>query len=245
MVGSLILPTFCERYAGNVRVVDLRPPTSVSLDAVEYIEGSVTDFDALTKAVSGFGEGDVLVYMAMGPVAGWGDPANVSAHFDAGVKGVHLTLDAAVNAGIRHIVYTGSLSAYNHERGAGERFFSDEDLTPDAYDFYGLTKRFGETICEAFCRRYPGFTVNALRLCLPRPLTEWQEQIAQEPDGYFATIATAGPDVASAYLLAAQKRFGGFEAFTISGDTTDRRVSLRKAKALLGWEPRYPTPAKT
>ncbi|MBC8140677.1 MAG: NAD(P)-dependent oxidoreductase [Armatimonadetes bacterium] len=243
MVGSLILPAFCDAYAAGdpagVRVLDLRPPASVAPEACEYHAGSVTDTDVLQKAIAGFGAGDVLIYLAMGSSTGWGTPENIATHYDAGVKGLHLALQAASGAGIRHVVYTGSLSAYNLEGVNGKRYFGDEGLATDASDFYGLTKRFGESICEAFCRRVPGFSVNALRLCHPRPLVEWEERIRREPDGFFAGVATAAPDVADAYLRAARTPLGGFQAFHISGDAVDKHVSLRKAGAMLGWKPRH------
>ena len=237
LVGSLILPAFREQYgARQIRILDVRPPDATVAGDCEYVAGSVTDASALAASLTGFGADDVLVYLVMGPGANWSSTQTVAGHFDAGVKGVYLALDAAVNAGVRHVVYSSSLSAYRMDDPA--RFYT-EAVPPDATGYYGLTKRFGETICAAFCERVSGFSVNALRLCYPLPLAEWEARVRDDPSSGYTAIATAGPDVAAAYLAATRIRFGGFEAFHISGDASESRMRLQKAKTLLGWTPRH------
>jgi nucleoside-diphosphate-sugar epimerase len=108
----------------------------------------------------------------------------------------------------------------------------DENSPPDAVHFYGFSKRLGEEVCQNACRQW-GMSVNALRLCLPQAESKWLEQT--KPG--VPTVATAGGDVSRAFLAALERRFGGFEAFMISGDYEQKLMNMSKAKRLLDWEP--------
>ena len=112
------------------------------------------------------------------------------------------------------------------------RPFPDEEITPDASDLYGLTKRMGEEVCRNATRAW-GMTVNALRLCFPTPDDRWRAETRRGTP----TLATAGSDVARAMLAALAYRGGGFEPFMISGDYEQKILNMSKAKRLLGWEP--------
>ena len=218
-VGTLTLPYLKERH--EIRVFDRRPPADTSL---EYVAGSVTEYAALRDAAQGT---DAVLYMAMGQQA-WGSPEGQADSFDVNVKGVFLALNAAREAGVSHAVYTSSMSVY--EGNLEARGFPDEDLPPDARSVYGLTKRFGEEVCRNACQRF-GMSVNALRLCWPLGLDEWQQKAANGP-----TLATRADDVARVFLAALEYR-AGFQAFFISGDHENRFLNMSKAKRLLGWQP--------
>jgi nucleoside-diphosphate-sugar epimerase len=121
------------------------------------------------------------------------------------------------------------MSVYENIAG---RYFSDEEITPDARHFYGFTKLLGEHVCRNAAREW-GMTINALRLCLPVSEERWlAETRAGTP-----TIATTGGDVARTLLAALEYRGGGFEAFMISGDYEQKIMNMAKAKRLLNWEP--------
>jgi len=112
-----------------------------------------------------------------------------------------------------------------------QRYFADEDLTPDSSHFYGFTKYLGEQVCLNATRLW-GMNVNSLRLCHPRSEEKWMsETILGVP-----TIATTAEDVARAFLAALDFR-GGYQAFTISGDYENKIMNMSKARRLLGWEP--------
>jgi nucleoside-diphosphate-sugar epimerase len=112
-----------------------------------------------------------------------------------------------------------------------QRYFPDEEITPDASDMYGLTKRLGEEVCRNATRAW-GMNVNALRLCFPTPDDEWQAVARQGTP----TLATSASDVARV-LLAALAYRAGFQAFMISGDYEQRIMDMSKARRLLGWAP--------
>src|SRR5262249_17205220 len=131
--------------------------------------------------------------------------------------------------GITQAVYTSSMSVYGGD--LLQRDFADEDLTPDAAELYGFTKRLGEVVCQNAARLW-GMDVNALRLCHPTAEDKWRnDTIIRRP-----TIATAANDVARAIAAALEYR-GGFQAFMISGDYENKIMHMDKARRLLGWAP--------
>jgi nucleoside-diphosphate-sugar epimerase len=112
-----------------------------------------------------------------------------------------------------------------------QRTFADEDVTPDATDLYGFTKRLGEEVCRNAARLW-GMHVNALRLCFPVSEERWlSESAAGGP-----ILHTTASDVARAIAAALDFR-AGFQAFTISGDYQNKIMHMGKARRLLGWEP--------
>ncbi len=220
-VAGLVLPALAQQHA--LRVFDLHAPADASC---EYMSGSVTDLDALLRAAEGM---ESVLYMAMGAQA-FGTSTGITTNLDVTIKGVHLALSAAQQAGIGHAVYTSSMSVYGGDLMT--RSFPDEELSPDASDLYGLSKRLGEEVCRNATRAW-GMSVNALRLCFPLPDDRWQ---AEARPG-ISTIATTASDVASALLAALEYR-GGFQAFMISGDYEQKVMNMAKAQRLLGWTPR-------
>lgn len=218
-VGTLVMPHLAQNH--TLRVFDLRPP----LDArCEYIEGDVTDAEALERAAQGM---DALLYMAMGH-KGFDTLKGITTNFDVNIKGVYLALRAAHLAGIVHAVYTSTLSVYND---LGKRYIANEDMPPDAHHFYGLTKRLGEEICRSAVGEW-GLSINALRLCLPVSDEQWRA--TYDPD--VQNCSTTASDLARAYEAALNYR-SGFQAFTISGDYQQKMMDMTKARTVLGWEP--------
>jgi len=220
IVGGLITSFLAETH--TLRIFDLRPPQE---DTFDYYEGDVTQYDDLNEGMSGM---DAFVYLAMGNLH-WKEISGVVTAFDVNIKGLHLALLAAHQAGITQAVYASTMSVYAED--LMQRHFSDEHLTPDSSQFYGFTKFLGEQVCMNATRVW-GMNVNALRLCHPMSEDQWKsETILGVP-----TIATVGEDVARAFL-AALDFCGGFQAFTISGDYENKRMNMSKARRLLGWEP--------
>jgi nucleoside-diphosphate-sugar epimerase len=224
-VGSFVVPVLARAH--DVRVLDLKlPRTPVS--GVDYHTGDLHDVDLVASLAS---EVDSLVFMAMGPAAGWGSPDNARQHFDVAVSGLFLTLSGAARAGVRHVVYTSSMSVYRYPDA--ELFtFPDESAPPDAADFYGLAKRLGEEVCRTATVEH-GMDVVCLRLCFPMPDDEWPKDDRPRT----RAISTSGRDTAAAIEAALRRRGHGFDVYTISGDATGKMMSLDKARRELGWAP--------
>lgn len=220
IVGALITPFLAEAH--TLRIFDLSPPQQ---DNYDYFQGDVTRYDDLVAAVSGM---EALIYLAMGNLH-WKDLSGVVSAYDVNIKGVHLALLAAHQAGITQAVYASTMSIYADN--LLQRYFADEDLTPDSSHFYGFTKYLGEQVCQNATRLW-GMNVNSLRLCHPSSEEKWMSETALG----IPTIATTGEDVARAFL-AALEFHGGYQAFTISGDYENKIMNMSKARRLLGWEP--------
>ena len=220
IVGRLITPYLAEIH--TLRVFDLHPPQQT---ICEFYKGDVTQFDDIVAAASGM---DALIYLAMGNLH-WKELSGVISAFDVNIKGVHLALLAAHEAGITQAVYASTMSVYADD--LLQRYFADEDLTSDSSHFYGFTKYLGEQVCQNATRLW-GMNINSLRLCHPRSEETWMSETFLG----IPTIATTGKDVARAFLAALEFR-GGYQAFTISGDYENKIMNMSKARRLLGWEP--------
>jgi nucleoside-diphosphate-sugar epimerase len=226
-VGSMVVPVLAERH--EIRVLDLRDPVT-PVSGVDYHRGELHDVELVASLSS---EVDTLVFMAMGPVQDWGSPANARTHFDIAVAGLYLSLTGAARAGVRHLVYTSSMSVYPYEETTGMITFPDESVEPRASDFYGLAKRLGEEVCRTATERWDMDAV-CLRLCFPAADDEWP----RSDNPMQRAISTSARDVAAAVEAALHHRGHGFGAYAISGDGTGITMSLAKARDELGWAPR-------
>jgi nucleoside-diphosphate-sugar epimerase len=122
-----------------------------------------------------------------------------------------------------------------HERTRNN--FPYEDVVPrDNPGVYGLTKGFGEQVCEYFAREH-GLSLIALRITGPSTREQWLERYAQPKDSSVHIWWTDEEDLARAYLAAISVEHEGFDAFFIAGDHEQKEINLSKAKRLLGWEP--------
>jgi nucleoside-diphosphate-sugar epimerase len=218
-VGTLVVPILAQTHA--VRVFDLHAPGYAN---VEHVQGDALEYADLAKALAGM---DGLVYMTMGSLD-WAETRGVVSAFDLNIKGLHLALRAAHEAGLTQAVYTSSMSIYAGD--LTQRTFPDEDVTPDSTGLYGFTKRLGEEVCRNAARLW-GMHVNALRLCWPVADDKWPGESAPG-----SNLPTAASDVARAIAAALEFR-GGFQAFMISGDYENKIMHMDKARRLLGWEP--------
>lgn len=234
-VGSFITPYLRPRH--ELRVFDLRPPKH---DGVEYVEGSVTDPDATRRALDGV---DTFIWLVMqgaqgGSVTDQSVPLILS-NYDVNAKGLHLLLYTAQELGIKRGVYTSSMSVHYRKR----QWYPAEELMPlDTPSVYGLTKGFGELICQYFARWFD-LNLIALRITGPRTREQWLEE-RRNPRVYAdgsRLFVTDEEDLANAYLKAVeavQVGHGRFDAVFIAGDERESEHNLSKARRVLGWEPR-------
>ncbi len=226
LVGSLVVPVLARTH--EVRVLDLKEPAA-PVSGVDYHTGELHDVDLVASLAS---DVDTVVFMAMGPAAGWGTPENVRTHFDVATSGLYLALTGAARAGVRHAVYTSSMSVYPYEELTGMITFPDESVPPSATDFYGLAKRLGEEVCRTATDRWD-MDVVCLRLCFPAADDEWPTGDTEMK----RAISTSARDVAAAIEAALHRRGHGFDTYAISGDGTGRTMSLDKARRELDWQP--------
>jgi nucleoside-diphosphate-sugar epimerase len=227
-LGTILMPYL--RKEDTIRVMDVTEPKA---ECDDFIKGSVLDAAVMKQAMSSM-EG--LIYFAM---ARYGCENHAAESFDVNVKGVHLALEAARQAGITRAVYTSTLSIYKSY--TAHYLTSEEDCPGDTPHIYGFTKWLGELVCQTFGENY-GMTVTTLRLCFPMPMEKWQEDVRKT--GY--TLNTAAPDVADAVLRAVRRKGPGYVALFTTGDWGERQMSQKRALELLGWAPKArPRPQPT
>ena len=218
-VASLVVPRLAAEH--DVTVADQRPAS--------WWDGHFAQLDVLDHASlpALFRGADALVYMAMGPLEDWGSTAWAAHHFDVNVTGVYLAMQAAGRAGVQRMVHTSSGSVF------ADWAHRHPSARPDATDPYGLSKACGEVVAAAAAKQFR-IPVVALRLFLPKPDDEYASMTG--PD---AGVATAGSDVAAAYLAALSAEVApGFHTPHISGNRAGL-IPLEHARELLGWEPAH------
>ena len=234
-VGSFVTPYVREHH--ELRVLDLRPPR---FDDVEYVEGSVTDPDALRRALDGV---DTFIWLVMKRAQGGSltnqDIPTIVDNYEVNTKGLHLLLYIAQEMGIKRGIYTSTMSVHYRRRD----WYPAEELVPlDTPSVYGLTKGFGEQICQYFARWFD-MNIIALRITGPRTREQYLEERRHprvQADGS-RLFVTDEEDLATAYLSAleaVQIGHGRFDAIFIAGDENEKEHNLSKAKRLLGWQPR-------
>jgi nucleoside-diphosphate-sugar epimerase len=235
-VGSFITPYLKQRH--ELRVLDVRPPRH---EGVEYVEGSITDPKALREALAGI---DAFIWLVMRKPQGGSfraqDVETIAENYEVNCKGLHLCLFVAQELRVTRGVYTSSMSVHYRRRD----FYPQEEVVPlDTPTVYGLSKGFGELICQYFARWWD-MNLIALRITGPRTREQFLEQRRNPPQpqpGVPPLFPTDEEDLANAYLAAVeavQRGHGRFDAFFIAGDEAEKEHNLSKAKRLLGWAPR-------
>jgi nucleoside-diphosphate-sugar epimerase len=235
-VGSFITPYLREHH--QLRVLDVRPPQHAD---VEYVEGSIANPEHVARALDGV---DTFINLVMkspqgGSVTDQTIPIIVN-NYEVNTLGLHLLLFTAQSMGIKFGVHTSTMSVHYRNR----EWYPGEEITPlDTPSVYGLTKGFGELICQYFARWFD-MNLIALRITGPRArakyLDERRKKLA-DPATASRLYVTDEEDLATAYLAALEAvkvGHGRFDAFFIAGDEGEKEHNLSKARRILGWQPR-------
>lgn len=234
-VGTFVIPYLKRKH--EVRVLDLRPPKHSD---VEYVEGSITSPEALRQAFDGV---DTFINMVMKSPQGGGSTeqnlTQIQENYEVNALGLHLMLFTAQEMGIKRGVHTSTMSVHYRER---TWYPSEELVSLDTPSVYGLTKGFGELICQYFAQWFD-MNLIALRITGPRTREQFVEQRRNPPvyPGGHHLYVTDEEDLANAYLAALdaiQIGHGRFDAVFIAGDEAEKEHNLSKARRLLGWQPR-------
>jgi nucleoside-diphosphate-sugar epimerase len=233
-VGSFITPYLRRRH--ELRVLDPRPPRH---DGIEYVQGSITDPADLERALAGM---DTFINLVMQSPQGGSSTdqtfTQIVENYEVNTKGLHLLLFVAQGLGIKRGVHTSTMSVHYRERS----WYPAEELVPlDTPSVYGLTKGFGELICQYFARWFD-MNLIALRITGPRTREQWLAE-RRDPPTYptgHRLYVSDEEDLANAYLAAleaVQVGHGRFDAVFIAGDEAEEEHNLSKARRLLGWQP--------
>jgi nucleoside-diphosphate-sugar epimerase len=222
-VGSMVIPALRPAY--SVRVLDLVEP---KFECDDFVQGSLLDEAVLTRSVSGM---DAIIYSVMGEyevACANRNLATVANNHDLSVKGLHLALHAAHEAGIRKAIFLSTFNVYkDYLRGV----VSGEDVPAATDEIYGFTKLLGESVCKMF-GDFHGMTTIAFRLYAPRPDAKWRDAAAR---GHIRCLAAS--DLTEAIRCALRFEQSGYHLFSISGDHEEKKIGMRHAREVLGWSP--------
>ena len=234
-VGSFVTPYLRPHHA--LRVLDLQPPRHAE---VEFVQGSITNPDDLRRALSGV---DTFINMVMKSPQGGSSTdqtlTQIVENYEVNTLGLHLLLWTAQALGITRGVHTSTMSVHYRERS----WYPSEELVPyDTPSVYGLTKGFGEQICQYFARWFD-MNLIALRITGPRTREQFLAERHQKQldPARVRLYVTDEEDLARAYLAAlgaVQVGHGWFDAVFVAGDEDETEHNLSKARRLLGWQPR-------
>ena len=157
-IGSHLVEALVEK-GQDVTVLDnlstgYRHNLEPWMDRIEFIEGDLTDRQAVERALEGVEF--VFHQAALASV-----PRSVEAPLDtnaACVTGTVQLLDAARRAGVKRLVYAASSSAYGDQPFSSKR----EVDVPSPLSPYAAAKLAGEAYCQAFYHTY-GFETVCIR----------------------------------------------------------------------------------
>ena len=221
----------------ELRVFDLVEPQHKD---IEFVQGSMTNPVDVAEALKGI---DLFINLTMKNPQGGSETTqnleDIQNNYDLNTKGLHTFLYLAQKEGVMRGVHTSTMSVHYRKR----IYYPSEELAQkDTPSVYGLTKGFGEDICNYFCRWF-GMNIIALRITGPRNDQDWKREIKDKkdknPDGSRLWI-THEKDLANAYIASLkfiQEGNSRFDSVFIAGDPENKEHNLSKAIHLLKWIP--------
>ncbi|MCD6100328.1 MAG: SDR family oxidoreductase [Candidatus Marinimicrobia bacterium] len=149
-IGSNIVEELLKR-GEKVRVLDnfstgKRENILPFLDRIELIEGDIRSYHIVREAVDGV---DFVLHQAALPSVPRSikDPITTN---EVNVGGTLNILNAALDAGVKRVVYASSSSIYGNSEVLPKR----EDMTPNPMSPYAVSKLAGEKYCRVFSEIY-------------------------------------------------------------------------------------------
>ncbi len=156
-IGSNIVDRLVKEQGSKVRVLDdfstgKRENISELLDRIELIEGNIRDFDTVKKILDGV---DYCFHQAALPSVARSieDPL---ASNEINITGTLNVLIAAMNAGVKRVIYASSSAIYGNTPVLPKR----EDMPLSPLSPYAVTKLTGEEYCRLFYTIYGLETIS-------------------------------------------------------------------------------------
>lgn len=229
-VGSILRPAL--EAAHECYHFDQMPIGGVADD--HQIVADLNDDYALRLAVY---RKDALLFLAMGKAPPMTTTAphpvrDTDYAFDVNAKGYFRAVSAAMDEGIRSVVYASSLSVYRNRTFT--RGSLDETVPPNGADSYGMTKRLGEEMNNVFAAAFPDATLVSLRLMWPRNEKDWSGN-EFTPGRYW--YPTGPHDLRRLFLAALECRRPGSHIVQATGDLEEHAFSHARVSELLDWKP--------
>lgn len=153
---------------------------------------------------------------------------------EVNVRGTYHIFEAARQAGVKRVVYGSSLTVLF---GQPQYPAFHDDLPPRPFNFYAVTKLWGEQLGEYFSRRH-GMTVYGLRFSQPYPMEADFSLEGANAKRHDRRILVSYPDLAGAMECALTCQTGpAFGVYAIVSDSATPRCDCSKAEEI-GWKPK-------
>jgi len=167
-IGTLIARRLRDR-GDRVRIIDVRDDASRPAD-IEFVQGSVTDRDAVARAMRG---ADIVHHNA----ALVAQSAAGRRYWDVNLTGTQTVAEEAARSGVRGIIHLSTTAVF----GLPPHGPITSATVPAPIEDYGKSKLAGEQAMQAVCERAgiplltirPRVTLGAGRLGIFQILFEW------------------------------------------------------------------------
>lgn len=148
--------------ADGHRIVVLDNFCSGKRENLAGIEGDLTliegDIRSIADHAGEIGPVDTIVHLAA-LISGYDSLSDPDAYEDANLRGLQRTIEFAVAAGVKRIVFASSSTVYGNQEGVA----LSETTLPDPLTVYALTKLAGEHLLRLYGQMH-GFSHCSLRL---------------------------------------------------------------------------------
>ena len=144
-VGSQLIPYLCE-LGNEVVVFDLAAAPTTLPEGVSWVQGDITDAQAVSSAVAGAGPEVIFHLAAILSAKGEQDPQRT---YRVNLGGTHNILEAARTNGVRQVMYASTIAVFGP--GLPEPVQNEVSLRPTT--MYGVTKVAGELLGEYYQNR--------------------------------------------------------------------------------------------
>ena len=215
-VGQALLPFLREKY-----IVSTFDCVAVPGDPEAFI-GNLADYDSVLQAVRGQ---DAIIHLA----ANHYDAPFVEEMVPNNIIGPHHVLEAAVECGVRRVLFASSCFAIQgHPRGHVVE--ADDPYRPT--NIYGVTKAYGEVLGRRYSLEQ---NIEFIAIRIGWLLFEGDPRI----DSTFGRSLYISPrDLADLFIRALEKPDVEYLTVFATSNVLTPRVSLRTAREELGYEPK-------
>jgi len=164
-----------------------------------------------------------------------GNPAtcgDLDVALNINVRDAYRFIFESLKANVRRFIYASSLSVYKAFNTAMMQNRVHEQIEPNEWRPYGLSKRLGEKVCEAAAQEYPDATIISLRLNRPCNETEFAA-----PESIRPRFGIGPNDLRRLFLAAIHCAKPGAHSVQASGDLTNAMLPNTRVTELLDWRP--------
>ena len=215
-----------RRYDGGryrLRLADRELPQLRDGEQAETLRLDVADLDACRAACAGI---ETVVHLAADPSP---EADFYGSLLDNNIKGVFNIHQAALDAGVKRVIFTSSVHAVTGYLPDAQ---PQEDWAPRPRNMYGASKAFGEAVGSVFAAR--GLTTIAIRIAaFNNPGADPPARTPREAAGYISPR-----DMSHLLARCIEADLTGFHVVHGLSDNALKVIGIAATRRLLGYDPR-------